>query len=306
MNVHDNPDILEKLRKAGKINAEAREYGASLIKIGASLLDVSDRVEDFIFKHGGGLAFPTQISRNDTAAHNCAAHEDKTVFQEGDVIKLDLGVHIDGYVVDSAMTINLGDKGNTEKDALVKASREALNNAIKTLAPGVAVTNVGRAIQEAIEGRGFKPIRNLCGHGIGRFIVHAPPSIPNYNTGDQTTLHDGQLIAIEPFATSGAGLVYEASDAEVFMMVGKKPVRSMITRNVLKEIDAFQGLPFTTRWLTKKFSLPQVNFALRDLQQAGVLRAYPPLIDKAHGLVSQAEHSIIVGEKPEVLTRSRE
>ncbi|MBI4150029.1 type II methionyl aminopeptidase [Candidatus Woesearchaeota archaeon] len=298
-----DPDVREKLRKAGKINAEAREYGKGLIKTGASLLDVSDKVEAFILKHGGGLAFPTQISRNDQAAHNCAAHEDKTLFQEGDIVKLDLGVHIDGQVVDSATTINLGEK---KYDELVKASREALNNAIKTLGPGVAVTEVGKAIQETIESLGFKPVRNLCGHGIGHYIVHAPPSIPNYNTGDQTKLHDGQLIAIEPFASTGAGLIYEATEAEVFMMVGKKPVRSMITRNVLKEIDTFHGLPFTTRWLAIKFSLPQVNFALRDLQNIGILRAYPPLIDKAHGLVSQAEHSIIVGEKPEVLTRSRE
>lgn len=298
-----DPEVREKLRKAGKINAEAREYGKKLVKVGASLLEVSDKVEAFILKHGGGFAFPTQLSRNDNAAHNCAAHEDKTIFQEGDVVKLDLGVHIDGHVVDSATTINLGGK---EQDALVKASREALNNAIKTLAPGVPVTAVGKAVQETIEGMGFKPVRNLCGHGIGQYIVHAPPSIPNYNNGDMTKLKDGQLIAIEPFASTGAGIIYEASEAEVFMMVGKKPVRSMITRNVLKEIDLFQGLPFTTRWLTKKFSLPQVNFALRDLQNIGILRAYPPLIDKAHGLVSQAEHSIIVGDKPEVLTRGEE
>jgi len=298
-----DPEVRDMLRKAGKINAGAREYGKKLVKVGASLLDVTDKVEEFILKRGGGLAFPTQMSRNDQAAHNCAAHEDKTLFQEGDVVKLDLGVHIDGYVVDSATSINLGGK---DQDALVKASREALNAAIKTLAPGVAVTAVGKAVQETIEGMGFKPVRNLCGHGIGRYIVHSAPSIPNYNTGDQTKLYDGQLIAIEPFASTGAGLIYEATDAEVFMMVGKKPVRSMITRNVLKEINAFMGLPFTTRWLVRKFSLPQVNYALRDLQNVGILRAYPPLIDKAHGLVSQAEHSIIVGDKPEVLTKGEE
>jgi len=298
-----DPEVRETLRKAGKINADARDYGKKLVKVGASLLDVTDKVEEFILKRGGGLAFPTQMSRNDQAAHNCAAHEDKTLFQEGDVVKLDLGVHIDGYVVDSATSINLGGK---EQDALVKASREALNAAIKTLAPGVAVTEVGKAVQETIEGMGFKPVRNLCGHGIGRYIVHSAPSIPNYNTGDQTKLQDEQLIAIEPFASTGAGLIYEGTDAEVFMMVGKKPVRSMITRNVLKEIDTFMGLPFTTRWLVRKFSLPQVNYALRDLQNVGILRAYPPLVDKAHGLVSQAEHSIIVGDKPEVLTRGEE
>jgi methionyl aminopeptidase len=293
----------EKLRKAGEINAAAREYGKSLVKPGASLLDVSDKVEAYILKHGGGLAFPTQLSRNDTAAHNCAAHEDKTVFAEGDLVKLDLGVHIDGHVVDSATTINLGGK---EQERFVKAAHAALDAAIKSLAPGVPVTDVGKAIAQAIEGAGLVPIRNLCGHGIGRFIVHSPPTIPNYANGDRTLLKDGQLIAIEPFATDGAGLVYEASEAEVFMMVGKKPVRSMITRNVLKEIDAFHGLPFTTRWLTRKFSLPQVNYALRDLQNLDVLRAYPPLIDKGHGKVAQAEHSIIVGEKPEVLTRTRD
>lgn len=295
-----DPDILDKLRKAGKINADAREYGRKLVKIGASLLDVSDKIEEFILKHGGGLAFPAQLSRNDQAAHNCAAHEDKALFKEGDLVKVDLGVHIDGWVTDSATTVNLGGK---EQDTHVKAAHAALDAAIKALGPGVPVTDAGKAIQQAIEGLGLKPIRNLCGHGIGKFIVHAPPTIPNIENGDMTKLHDGQLIAIEPFATDGAGLVYEATEAEVFMMVGKKPVRSTITRNVLKEIDVFNGLPFTTRWLARKFSLPQVNYALRDLQNLGVLRAYPPLVDKAHGKVAQAEHSIIVREKPEVLTR---
>src|SRR3989338_8926759 len=105
-----DPEVHEILRKAGKINADARDYGKKLVKVGASLLDVTDKVEGFILKRGGGLAFPTQMSRNDQAAHNCAAHEDKTTFQAGDVVKLDLGVHIDGYVVDSATCINLGSK----------------------------------------------------------------------------------------------------------------------------------------------------------------------------------------------------
>jgi len=296
-------EALEKLRKAGEINAKARDYGKGLVKADASFLEVSDRIEDFILNHGGSLAFPVQLSRNDTAAHSCASHEDKTLFKEGDIIKLDLGVHIDGYVTDSAVTVNLGGK---EHDSLLKASQEALDAAIKAVAPGITVTEVGKAIQAAIEARGFRPVRNLSGHGLGRYIVHGPPTIPNYDTGDKTELEEGQLIAIEPFASMGAGIVYEGSEAEVFMMAGKKAVRSMITRNVLKEIDTFHGLPFTTRWLARKLSLPQVNFALRELQNLEIIRMYPPLIDKAHGLISQAEHTVIVGEKPEVITRSRE
>ena len=290
-------EILDKYIKAGKIASEAREYGKSLIKAGASLLEVSDKTEKKILELGGKLAFPAQISLNDVAAHNCADPDDKTTFKKGDLCKLDIGVHIDGYVADTACSVDLGDNND-----LVKASEDALNEALKMIKPGVTLAEIGEVIKNAISKYNLSPIKNLSGHGLDRFVIHGPPTIPNFNTNDDTKLEEDQVIAIEPFATDGMGMIYEGDRANIFSLIEKKPVRSNITREILKEIEQFEGLPFTTRWLTKKFPLFKVNFALRELLQIESIRKYPPLPEKNHGLVSQAEHTIIVKDKPIITT----
>jgi len=284
--------------KAGKIHAKAIEYAKNLVKIDASILEVADKTEEKIKELGGELAFPAQFSRNEIAAHYCPAHDDESKFEKGDLVKIDLGIHVNGAVADGALTVDLGN--NSE---LVKASQAALDAALKLVAPGTKVSEIGKAIQNTIESFGFKPVRNLSGHGIGRMVVHGSPSIPNYDTKDKTELEVGDTIAIEPFASDGAGLVVEGPDAHVMMLVGKKPVRSMMTRKVLKEIEKYNGLPFASRWIVRKFSEGQANYAFRDLHKLGVLKLYPPLIDKDKGMVSQAEHSVIVKEKPEIFTK---
>ena len=287
---------MEDFVKAGKIASQAREYGRKLIKPGVSLLEVSDKVESKIESLGGGFGFPTQISRNVIAAHYCAHPNDETLFKEGDLIKLDLGVHINGSIADTACTIDLGD--NKE---LLEASKNALQNAIKILRPGLPIGQIGRVVQDTITDAGFSPIKNLCGHGVGKFIVHKEPSIPNFDNGDPTELFDGQIIAIEPFASSGVGMIHEVEPASVFMQVANKSVRNPITRIILKQIQSYNKLPFTNRWFTKDFSEMKVNFALRDLLQNKVIRSYGPLKEKM-GLVSQHEHTIIIKEKPIVTT----
>jgi methionyl aminopeptidase len=292
-------ETLNKLKKAGKVAAEARDFGASLIKKGNSLLDITKKVEDKILKLGGEMAFPPQISMNDIAAHFYPDADDETVFED-QVCSLDVGVHVDGFIGgDTAITVDL----SGENAELVKASVEALNNVLKIVKPGIKLSEVGKVIQETITGFGFAPVRNLSGHGLDEYNVHAKPSVPNYDNGDETELVEDQLIAIEPFASKGAGIIYESGNATVFQLIGKKPVRNVFTRQILKEIEKFKGLPFCRRWLVEKFSLPKVNFALRELKNLEILREYPPLVDKNHGIVSQAEHTLIVRDKPIILTR---
>ncbi len=298
MNEQMNEQDLADLRKAGKITAQAREYGKSLVKVGISLKEVCDKIESKIAELGGKPAFPAQISLNDIAAHFCPAPDDEVSFQEGDLAKIDVGVHVNGWVGDSAVTVDLGDH-----EPLVKASKEALSNAIDIIQPGITLAEIGRVIHATIKEYGFTPIMNLSGHGVGRFVIHGSPTIPNYDNGEKIKLEKGQIIAIEPFATNGAGLIYETNNAEIFNLVGRKAVRSAFTRDILKEIEKYNGLPFTTRWLTKRFSMPKVNFALREIDRLGILRKYPPLQDKGRGMVSQAEHTILVDEEPEILTK---
>lgn len=288
----------EDYLKAGKIAAKALKYGASLIKPGASWIEVADNIEKKIIDLGGGIAFPAQMSLNDVAAHFIPKLGEDILFKD-EIICLDVGAHVNGAIADNACTIDLSGKHSE----LVNASKEALDEAIKLVKPGVEVRKIGEKIHEVITSYGFVPVRNLCGHGVGPYQIHTIPSLPNFDNGNNTKLEKDQVIAIEPFASTGAGLIYESGEPTVFELVNKKPVRSMITRQVLKEIERFKGLPFTLRWLTKKFGEPKVKFAMREMRQMKMLREHPSLVDKNHGLVSQAEHTMIVKDKTLVTTK---
>lgn len=288
----------EKYQKAGKIAAEALQYAKSLVKKGVALSEVCDKTEAKIKELGGELAFPTQISMNDTAAHFCP--DDDSLKFDDQIISIDVGVHVDGFIGDTALTIDL----NNKNEELIKASREALENAIKLVKPDVKLKDIGKTIHDTITKYGFSPVRNLSGHGLGEFNVHTKPTIPNYDNGDETELKEGDVVAIEPFASAGAGIIYESGTATVMQLLTTKPVRSSFTRQAMQEIKKSNGLPFCKRWLIKKFGLAKTNFAIRELKILEMLREYPPLVDKNHGLVSQAEHTVLVTKEGcEILTK---
>lgn len=288
---------MEKWRKASRIAAEALDYGKGLIKKNASYMEVTEKIEKRIFELGGKPAFPVQMSLNDVAAHfTLDPGEDIKLYEH--LVNLDVGVHVDGCIGDTALTVDL----SGQHAELVKASREALDMAIRAAEEGAALGEIGRAIHDTITSYGFSPVKNLSGHGLSSYNIHDKPSIPNFDTGDKTRLGKG-FYAIEPFATNGAGMIYESGSGTIFSLIQKKPARGAITRRVLQEIDSYQGLPFCTRWLAKKFPIGQLKFALRELLKLEVIREYPPLPDKNRGLVSQAEHTILVGERVEVLTK---
>ncbi|MBU1204610.1 MAG: type II methionyl aminopeptidase [Nanoarchaeota archaeon] len=300
MNINElNKNELEDWKKACKIAARALYYGKSLIKKGNNLLDIARKTDEKIISLGGEIAFPSQISMNQIAAHFCPVKNNNPVL-DNQIAKLDVGVHVNGFIGDNACTVDL----SGENSKLVKASRDALNNAIKVIKPGITLAEIGRTIQETIMDFGFSPVRNLSGHGLGKFDVHTKPTIPNYDNGDETEIKKGDIFAIEPFATNGYGVVIETSNPTVFSLVQKKPVRDMTTRQVLKEIENYKGLPFAKWWLEEKFPLFRVNLALKQLENLGIIKGYPPLADRENGLVSQAEHTILVDEKAIVLTKS--
>lgn len=260
-----------------------------------------DAVDDKIIQLGAKPAFPAQISLDSVAAHYCCPHDDKTML-EAQVAKLDVGAHVDGFPGDTAATVDLS--GNNSE--LAKASRNALNAAIKLVRAGARLSVIGEAIQSEITSAGFSPVRNLSGHGVDRFELHAKPTVPNFNNNDKTELTAGQIIAIEPFATTGEGIVFESGNSEVFMQIAHKPVRDATARQILAEIETYENLPFAKRWLITKFPPIKVELALRQLLQLGAVHAFPPLVEKARGLVSQAEHTLLVTDSGcEILTMQK-
>ena len=287
----------QKFINAGRISAEVRDYGASLIKKNSSLLEVVEAVEKKIFELGAQPAFPVQISCDHIAAHYCPESDDKIVFGE-QLVSLDVGVHIDGCIGDTAYTVDLSGKHGD----VVKAAQKALDEALKVVRVGATLGEIGKAIQDTIQSYGYSPVRNLSGHGIDAYNIHTEPTIPNYDTHDKTTLKKGQVVAIEPFATNGFGMIQEAGQPSVFMLVVKKPVRNPITREVLKQIEAYHGLPFCRRWLVRQFGV-KANYALREMTMMGMLQQFPPLVEVKKGMVAQAEHTVLLDDEPIILTK---
>ncbi len=290
--------MIKNYKKAGKIAAEVLAYGKDLIKKDRLVLDVANQIEAKIFELNAKPAFPVQLSMNEIAAHYCPEDNDNSVFSD-QLVSLDVGVHIDGCIGDTACTVDLSGKNSD----LVKAAEEALKAAIEVVKVGVELKDIGKSIETAITNYGFNPVKNLSGHGLDLYNIHSKPSIPNFNTKDSTKLEKRKVIAIEPFATNGIGLIGEKGDASVFSLIGKKSVRIGFVRDILKQIESYNGLPFTTRWLTKKFSEGQVRYALNQLKLLEILREHPPLVEKENGLVSQAEHSLLIDDEIIVLTK---
>ncbi|MBI4440103.1 type II methionyl aminopeptidase [Candidatus Woesearchaeota archaeon] len=291
--------VVNDWRKAGRISAVALDYGKRLIKKGTPLIDVCDAVDAKIFELGARPSFPSQVSLDHVAAHYCPESGDKAIL-DAQVCKLDVGACYNGALGDNAVTVDLGGS----KGELVAASEKALSDAIKIVKAGVPVCEIGAAIKGAISSFGFSPIRNLSGHGLGKFEIHTRPTIPNFDNGDRTQLHENEVIAIEPFATIGKGVIFESSNPEVFMQVSERQTRDPGIRKVLGKIREYEMLPFAKRWLLKEFPALKVSIALKILEQQGIIQGFPPLVEEAKGLVSQAEKTLIVTKSGcEVLTK---
>lgn len=291
----------EMLRQAGEIAGKARDYGASLVKEGAKLLDVAEKVEAFIIESGGDLAFPTNLSINNQAAHYTPTHDDGKVFRRGDIVKVDVGANVDGYIGDTAITIEVG---TNHQKRLIEASSEALAAAISIIRPGVSVREVGQVVSTVITSFGFRPVRNLTGHQLKQYILHAGLSIPNVDDGDSTILREGMAIAVEPFASAGSGVVDGRTSGNIFHALRIRHVGDDAADALVRAIEGRRGLPFSERDLYKSDPDPD-NFPkhIRKLHRMGIIRPYPILSDTKGGLVSQREHSLLItADGCEVLT----
>lgn len=290
-------EAYEAHREAGRILATVREETVERLEVGAGHLELAEFAEERIRELGGQPAFPMNISVDEEAAHGTPAPGEETTFDE-ELVNIDIGVHVDGWLADSATTVDLGgDHGD-----LVAASRDALEAAIDVVGPGVQTGELGAAIEDAITARGYNPVLNLSGHGLGHWEQHTSPNIPNRGIDGGAVLEVGDVVAIEPFATDGRGKVHDGNVQQIYALQQERQVRNRAAQQILEQVtEEFRTLPFAVRWLDH----PRAEMALRRLEMQDVVTGYPILQEEDGRFVSQAEHTVIVTEGGcEVTTRS--
>jgi methionyl aminopeptidase len=278
--------------KAGGIASEVVKYAKLIIKKEVPLLEIAEKIEKKISELGAKPAFPVNLSMNEIAAHDTPAFNDARK-AEG-LLKVDIGVHIDGFAADTAFSLDL--ESNETNKKLIEAAEKALKAGCEAIKTSVKINEVGAAIDKAVKSFGFNPIHNLSGHSIEQYELHSGITIPNYDNSQTKEIPEG-VYAIEPFATNGFGSVKDGKLSGIYKIEREGSVRDAFARDVLDFIvEEFQTLPFCSRWIHKKFGTRGL-LALRQIEQAGMLHHYPQLIESGKGKVSQAEHTIILAPK---------
>jgi len=287
-------EMLQKYQRAGKIAAEVREHMRRTVSEGMPIIDVCEKTESLIRKKGGKPAFPCNVSVNEVAAHYTSSLGDKRTIPTNSVVKVDIGVHMDGYIADTAVTVCF----NSEYERMVRTAEEALETGVKILHPGLPISRFGSIVEKTIVTRGYKPISNLTGHQLGRYLVHTGKSLPNISHLSLTKVNIGEIYAIEPFVTvaEAAGRIEYGKEAHIFRFLKHKSLKSEYARQLLNYVfKNFQTLPFTERWLQKIF-VPYDRYkdAFRELLSSKALMSYPVFLEASRKPVAQAEHTVIV------------
>ncbi len=273
--------------EAGKRAKEVRAYGKSLIQPGASYRDVTAKIRERIKQLGAIAAFPPQIAFNEVAAHYLPTSGVDHTFSD-ELIKLDVGICYRGAIGDCAVTIDLSGK----HQKLIDATEAALLAAENILEVGLPIKEIGAVIEDSILSYGFQPVRNLAGHGLGHYKVHQGPTIPNCHCRMKEKIRPGMTFAIEPFATTGEGEVFEEGRAEIFSLTNAHIPTTGVAAEMLRQIQTFQGLPFEIEDLKGE----ERGKAVSKLLRLGIIDGYPALVEVAGGMVAQAENSVLIDD----------
>lgn len=302
--------MISHFKRAGEIAKRIKtELLPQIIKPEENILKIAEAIEEAMQRNNAKPAFPTNIAIDSVAAHYTPLEEkDKeTVLPSDKIIKIDFGVHVNGYPVDNAISYYFGD--NDELREMIKTAKEAFYKAFEIIKPGIELTQIGQVIEDYVTDRGFKVIENLNGHKLDQYVLHGEKEIPvSSKTKTPGKFEKEEVYAMEIFVTKGAGWAKAIDDIRIYSVPEELPRRLPIhlkpARLVLNEvIRERRGLPFTPRWLLKKFSYPEVRIAIASLERTGVLIPYPVLVEKADAPVAQYEETIIItGEGAELLT----
>ena len=285
-------NFFEYYQEAGRIASVVREKTRNKYHVGRTLFQICESIEDDIISKGGSPAFPVNVSLNDIAAHYTAEPNDQIIVKDGDVLKIDIGVQIHGYIADTAVTVCY----NPKYETMVKTAEIALSEAVKAAKPNTKASDIGKIIENTVSKQGFKPIQNLSGHSLEQFTIHAGKSIPNIWTIGSFSLISSQAYAIEPFVTTrdGHGIVYEGKTRNIFGIASRKPTKDKEADEFLGYIwNTFKTLPFALRWMTKEYEEKKARQLIEQLIKKRNVHAYPVLIEGNRKIVAQAEHTLI-------------
>lgn len=288
-------EALQKYQQAGQIAREVREEMRGTVREGMLLIDVCEKAESSIRKKGGQPAFPCNVSVNEIAAHYTSPPADKHRIPENSLVKIDIGVHVDGYIADTAMTMCF----SPEYEALVHTAEQALEKAVDILHPGLSISRFGSTIQKTIEMCGFKPVSNLTGHLIGRYMIHAGKSLPNVFHVSVGKVKVDEVYGVEPFVTlaDATGKIKSGSEAHIFRLLKRKSLKDPYAKRLLGYIqEHFKTLPFTERWLQKCVPRSRYEGAFSELLSSRSLASYPVFVEASGKLVSQAEHTVLIAK----------
>lgn len=299
----------QDFRKGAEIHRRVRQKAKQQIKPGMSMLEIADLIENSVRAYTGndhtlkqGIGFPTGLSVNHVAAHYTPNSSDKMTLKQEDVMKIDIGVHVNGHIVDSAFTLTFEEK----YDNLLTAVREATYTGVKEAGIDVRLNDIGAAIQEVMEsyemelnGKTYpiKCIRNLNGHNIGDYVIHSGKTVPIVANGDMTKMEEGETFAIETFGTTGKGYVIGQGECSHYALnqdIDNIPLPSPRARDLVKSIKTnFGTLPWCRRYL-ERAGEEKYLLALNQLVRAGVVEDYPPLVDTTGSYTAQFEHTILL------------
>jgi methionyl aminopeptidase len=286
----------EAYQKAGQIAAEVRSRARRLVDVNTRIIDICENVENWIRELGASPAFPCNVSINEIAAHYTSPLRDPRIIPERSIVKVDIGVHVDGYIADTAVTICL----NPEYRRLVTAAEESLQAGIDIMKAGVRAYEVGAVIERKIRDYGLKPIWNLTGHMVSRYNLHAGQVIPNvHSLLNRQRLNVGDVYAVEPFTTlpSATGEVINGEVGHIHLFLRKRPVKKDRVKEMMNYILAsYKSLPFAERWVFSRFSDEDSIASFSELLRSKCLYSYPTLVEKSKSLVGQAEHTVLVKE----------
>jgi methionyl aminopeptidase len=284
---------LKKHQHACKIAREVREEMRRTVREGMPIIDICKKAEALTREKGGKPAFPCNVSVNEIAAHYTSPPNDKQTIPERSIVKVDIGVHVDGFIADTAASVCF----DPEYVDMVNTAEEALEKAVEILRPGLSITRFGSTIQKTIKTRGFKPVSNLTGHLIRRYVIHAGKSLPNVFNLSTSRIKEGEVYGVEPFVTvaTAAGRVENLREAYIFRYAKHKSLKEPYAKQILKYIkNNFKTLPFTERWLSKFASSSRYKSAFSELLSSKALISYPVFVEASRKLVAQAEYTVMV------------